>query len=170
MEAPASGRQPHRSASRLTCTHRHHRTRRARAHASIRRSSSYAYGTRAAMLLRCPVESGVNHRTSADDLLRPRRRDCVMAWSALQISNRLALPEQESRRRSPSVPRGAPQGRHLIKVEAGASSLQSNTIPKPSQMRQTISNRYMSADSCKAMTKLPSEQYHQMEYYGLAVC
>ena len=113
------------------------------------------------------VRSRVVLITEPVQTLRPRRGDCVMAWSALQISNRLALPEQESRRRSPSVPRGAPQGRHLIKVEAGASSLQSNTIPKPSQMRQTISNRYMSADSCKAMTKLPSEQYHQMEYYGV---
>ena len=43
MEAPAPSRQPHRSASRLTFTHRHHRTRRARAHASIMRPSSYAY-------------------------------------------------------------------------------------------------------------------------------
>lgn len=46
MEAPAPIRQLHRSASRLTFTHRHRRTPRARAHASIRRSSSYAYKVR----------------------------------------------------------------------------------------------------------------------------
>ena len=42
MEAPAPGRQACRSAGRLTITQRHHRARRARAHAAIRRSSSYA--------------------------------------------------------------------------------------------------------------------------------
>ena len=42
MEAPAPGRQASRSASRLTLTQRHHRARRPRAHAAIRRSSSYA--------------------------------------------------------------------------------------------------------------------------------
>jgi hypothetical protein len=43
---PAPSRQPRRSASRLTFTHRHHGTRRAGAHASIRRFSSYAYDVR----------------------------------------------------------------------------------------------------------------------------
>ena len=43
MEAPAPSRQARRSAGRLTFTQRHHRARRARAHAPIRRSSSYAY-------------------------------------------------------------------------------------------------------------------------------
>jgi hypothetical protein len=43
MEAPAPSQQVRRSAGRLTLTQRHHRARRARAHASIRRSSSYAY-------------------------------------------------------------------------------------------------------------------------------
>ncbi|MGY4287010.1 hypothetical protein ACVWXO_006230 [Bradyrhizobium sp. LM2.7] len=43
MEAPAPSRQARRSAGRLIFTQRHHRARRARAHASIRRSSSYAY-------------------------------------------------------------------------------------------------------------------------------
>jgi hypothetical protein len=61
-----------------------------------------------------------------------------VAEATLQISNKLSLPEQESRRRSPSVPRGAPQCRHLIRVEAEASSLQSKKIPKPSQMPQAI--------------------------------
>jgi len=42
MEAGPS-RQARRSAGRLTFTHRHHRARRARAHAAIGRSSSYAY-------------------------------------------------------------------------------------------------------------------------------
>lgn len=37
-----AGRQARRSAGRLTITQRHHRARRARAHAAIRRSSSYA--------------------------------------------------------------------------------------------------------------------------------
>jgi hypothetical protein len=45
MEAPAPGRQVRRSAGRLTITQRHHRARRARAHAAIRRSSSYANDT-----------------------------------------------------------------------------------------------------------------------------
>jgi hypothetical protein len=43
MEAPAPSRQARRSAGCLTFTQRHHRARRARAHASIWRSSSYAY-------------------------------------------------------------------------------------------------------------------------------
>lgn len=43
MEAPAPNRQGRRSAGCLTFTQRHHRARRARAHASIRRSSSCAY-------------------------------------------------------------------------------------------------------------------------------
>lgn len=44
MEAPAPRRHARRSAGRLIFTQCHHRARRARAHASIKRSSSYAYG------------------------------------------------------------------------------------------------------------------------------
>lgn len=81
-------------------------------------------------------------RTSSSvfDALRvnPTAQSDWVAEATLQISNKLSLPEQESRRRSPKVPRGAPQCRHLIRVEAGASSLQSKKIPKPSQMPQTI--------------------------------
>src|SRR5271163_1931406 len=47
MEAPAPSRQARRSAGRLTFTQCHHRARRARAHAAIRRSLSYAYSGRA---------------------------------------------------------------------------------------------------------------------------
>jgi hypothetical protein len=43
MEAPAPSRKARRSAGRLTFTQSHHSARRARAQASIRRSSSYAY-------------------------------------------------------------------------------------------------------------------------------
>lgn len=43
MEASASSQQARRSASRLTFTHSSHRARRARVHASIRRSSSCAF-------------------------------------------------------------------------------------------------------------------------------
>jgi hypothetical protein len=49
-------------------------------------------------------------------------------------------PEVESLRSSPSVPRGAPQCRHLISVEDGAFSAQSKMIPSPSQILQTILN------------------------------
>jgi hypothetical protein len=38
---------------------------------------------------------------------------------ARQTSKISGFPEQESLRRSPNVPRSAPQCRHLIKVEAG---------------------------------------------------
>src|SRR4051812_9696880 len=60
----------------------------------------------------------MDDRPSANCSHRPSYRHCASAWSALQISNRLFLPEQETRRKSASIPRGAPQGRYLITVEA----------------------------------------------------
>jgi hypothetical protein len=59
---------------------------------------------------------------------------------AVQISKRSCFPEAARLRRSPSVPRGPPQWRHLIGVDEGASSAHSNTMPRPSQTLQTISN------------------------------
>jgi hypothetical protein len=58
----------------------------------------------------------------------------------IQTSNRSCRCEKDSWRRSPSVPRGAPQCRHLIGVEGGAFSGQSNTMPNASQLMQTILN------------------------------
>jgi hypothetical protein len=58
---------------------------------------------------------------------------------AIQISNKSCFPEIERFRRSPSVPRGAPQCRHFIGVDDGAFSGQSKTMPSPSQSLQTTS-------------------------------
>src|SRR3979411_591523 len=55
-----------------------------------------------------------------------------------QTSNRSRRSEHESARSSPSVPRGTPQCRHLTRVEGGAPSAESKTIPKESQLMQTI--------------------------------
>ena len=41
------------------------------------------------------------------------------------------------------MPRGAPQWRHLIGVEEGASSAHSKVIPRPSQILQMTSNPFV---------------------------
>src|ERR1700676_3331925 len=56
----------------------------------------------------------------------------------LRQSNRSCRVASERLRRSPSVPRGAPQRRHMISVEGDASSIQSKTMPSESQFMQTI--------------------------------
>ena len=63
------------------------------------------------------------------------------AMRLVQISNRPGLPEFDNCRRPPSVPREAPQWRHLIGVEDGAPSTHSKVMPRPSQALQMISNR-----------------------------
>src|SRR6266481_8246121 len=66
---------------------------------------------------------------------RPHRAGSQTRLPA-QTSNRSRRSEHESARRSPSVPRGTPQCRHLTRIEGGAPSRQSKTIPK--QLMQTI--------------------------------
>jgi hypothetical protein len=67
-----------------------------------------------------------------------RRTDQIGTKVTGQNSNRSCLSERERLRKSPSVPRGAPQCRHLIGVEEGACSEQSKTIPRPLQILQTM--------------------------------
>lgn len=71
--------------------------------------------------------------------------------SATQISKRSWLPEVERLRRSPSVPRGEPQWRHLMGVEEGAFSTDSKLMPKPSQTLQIISNLGRIDEICMAV-------------------
>jgi hypothetical protein len=65
-----------------------------------------------------------------------------------QTSNRSRRSEPESSRSSPSVPRGAPQCLHLICVEGGAPSGQSRTMPRESQLMQTILKRECRIGAC----------------------
>jgi hypothetical protein len=67
-----------------------------------------------------------------------RRTDQIGTRLPIKNSNRSCLSERERLRKSPSVPRGAPQCRHLIGVEEGACSEQSKTIPRPLQILQTM--------------------------------
>jgi hypothetical protein len=75
-------------------------------------------------------------RTSSVGGCAPSNRSRLLT----QTSNRSCRCEKDSWRSSPSVPRGAPQCRHLIGVEGGAFSGQSNTMPNASQLMQTILN------------------------------
>jgi hypothetical protein len=72
------------------------------------------------------------------------------AVTGLKPQNRSRRSEQESSRSSPSVPRGAPQCLHLIGVEGGAPSGQSKTMPRESQLTQTIPKRECRIGACVA--------------------
>ncbi len=72
-----------------------------------------------------------------------------------QYSTRFGSSETESLRSSPSVPRGAPQCRHLIGVESGALSRPSKTMPSASQFMQTTlkSIRWLIASLAKKQSR-----------------
>jgi len=87
--------------------------------------------------------------------------------SANQISKRSCIPDVERLRRSPSVPRGEPQWRHLMGVEEGAFSAHSKLMPKPSQTLQIISNLGRVAGICMAVLNV-SQKWSLFEQGGQA--